>query len=82
MPLTPKEADTLFDDEISFSPELFTKAELKLMRMLCRDRIENRFRLAAKAANDLNLVQLMNIVDDLVRLDELALKINEVTENE
>ena len=82
MPLTPKEADTLFDDEISFSPELFTKAELKLMRMLCRDRIENRFRLAAKAANDLNLVQLKNIVDDLVRLDELALKINEVTENE
>ena len=80
--ITPKEADTLFDDEISFSPELFTKAELKLMRMLCRDRIENRFRLAAKAANDLNLVQLKDIVDDLVRLDELALKINEVTENE
>lgn len=80
--ITPHEADTLFDDEISFSPELFTKAELKLMRMLCRDRIENRFRLAAKAANDLNLVQLKNIVDDLVRLDELALKISEVTEDE
>ena len=82
MTLTPKEADTLFDEEISFSPGLFTKSELKLMRMLCRDRIENRFRLAAKAANDLNLVQLKSIVDDLVRLDELALKISEVTENE
>lgn len=81
-PITDREADTLFDDEISYDSGNFSKSELKLMRMLCRDRIENRFRLAAKAANDLNLVQLKSIVDELVNLDELALKISEVTDNE
>ena len=82
MALTQKEADNLFDQEITYSPDNFNKAELKMMRMLARDRIENRFRLAMKAAEQMNLVQLKSIVDELIKLDELALKISEVTENE
>ena len=80
--LTPKEADTLFDEEISYSPDNFSKSELKMMRMLARDRIENRFRMAMKAAEQMNLVQLKSVVDELVSLDGLALKISEVTEND
>ena len=82
MPLTPKEADTLFDEEISYSPDNFSKSELKMMRMLARDRIENRFQMVIRVANEHNLSTLVDIVNDLVALDELARKISEVTENE
>ena len=82
MPLTPKEADTLFDEEISYSPDNFSKSELKMMRMLARDRIENRFQMVIRVANEHNLGTLVDIVNDLVALDELARKISEVTENE
>ena len=80
--LTPNEADTLFDEEISYSPDNFSKSELKMMRMLARDRIENRFQMVIKVANEHNLSTLVDIVNDLVALDELARKISEVTEND
>ena len=80
--LTPKEADTLFDEEISYSPDNFSKSELKMMRMLARDRIENRFQMVIRVANEHNLSTLVDIVNDLVALDELARKISEVTEND
>ena len=80
MPLTPKEADTLFDEEISYSPDNFNRSELKLMRMLCRDRVENRFRLAVKAAEKMDLAQLKSVTDELVQLDELGTKFLNITE--
>ena len=82
MALTPREADTLFDEEITYPKEGFSKSEIKLMKMLCRDRVESRFRTAAKAANEMNLELLKATVDELVRLDELGEKFMEMMEDE
>ena len=81
MPLTPKEADTLFDEEISYSSDHFTRKEIKTMRMLCRDRAENRFKMAAKAANEMNLSLLVDVVNELMELDELGTKFMEMTDD-
>lgn len=69
-----KELDEMLEEEKPFTPE-----EETLLRMMTRDRIENRFRMAQKAACEMDLKTLRSVTDELCRLDDLAVKLTEGT---
>ena len=53
----------------------FNRTERLMMRQLVTDRVADRFRMAQKAAEKMDIVLLKGCVDELVRLDELAVKL-------
>lgn len=53
----------------------FNRTERLMMRQLVTDRVADRFRMAQKAAEGMDIVLLKSCVDELVRLDELAVKL-------
>ena len=55
----------------------FTQTEKLMMKQLVTDRVADRFRMAQKAAEKMDIVLLKGCVDELVRLDELAAKLDE-----
>ena len=55
----------------------FTQTEKLMMKQLVTDRVADRFRMAQKAAEGMDIVLLKGCVDELVRLDELAAKLGE-----
>ena len=55
----------------------FTQTEKLMMKQLVTDRVADRFRMAQKAAEKMDIVLLKGCVDELVRLDELAAKLGE-----
>ena len=55
----------------------FTQTEKLMMKQLVTDRVADRFRMAQKAAEGMDIVLLKGCVDELVRLDELAAKLSE-----
>ena len=64
-------------EEETYEMEGFTRTEMMMMRMLVRDRIADRFRMAQKASESMDIVLLKGCVDELIRLDELASKLTE-----
>ena len=55
----------------------FTQTEKLMMKQLVTDRVADRFRMAQKAAEGMDIVLLKGCVDELVRLDGLAAKLSE-----
>lgn len=55
----------------------FTQTEKLMMKQLVTDRVTDRFGMAQKAAERMDIVLLKGCVDELVRLDELAQKLDE-----
>lgn len=51
--------------------------ETLMVRQLVSDRVSDRFAMAQKAAEKMDIVLLKGCVDELVRLDELAAKLDE-----
>ena len=68
-----KELDEMLEAEQPFSHE-----ELSLMKRLITDRVEDRFRFAQKMASQMDLQGLSDVTDELIRLDELSLKLREM----
>ena len=68
-----KELDEMLEAEQPFSHE-----ELSLMKRLVTDRVEDRFRFAQKMASQMDLQGLSDVTDELIRLDELSLKLGEM----
>jgi hypothetical protein len=68
-----KELDEMLEAEQPFSHE-----ELSLMKRLITDRVEDRFRFAQKMASQMDLQGLSDVTDELIRLDELSLKLKEM----
>ena len=82
MGLTQKETEELLEMEKGDPLEGFNRTERLMMRQLVTDRVADRFRMAQKAAEKMDIVLLKGCVDELVRLDELAVKLTEETWNE
>ena len=80
MALTQKETDELLNDEYGCPVDIFTRTEMQMMRMLVGDRVQNRFDMAVKASQSFDLQLLKGCVDELIRLDEMAMKINGILE--
>ena len=70
-----EQRELLTAEEDTYDMEGFTYSEILMMRQLVTDRIENRFAYAQKAAERMDIVLLKGCVDELVRLDELAVKL-------
>lgn len=68
-----KELDEMLEAEQPFSHE-----ELSLMKRLITDRVEDRFRFVQKVASQMDLQGLSDVTDELIRLDELSLKLREM----
>lgn len=68
-----KELDAMLEAEKPFSHD-----ELSLMKRLITDRVEDRFRFAQKMASEMDLQGLSDVTDELIRLDELSLKLREM----
>lgn len=79
--MSPKISDTqaqeMLEEERGFCYDCFSLKEMKMMRMLCRDRVENRFQFASKACGERNLVALKGVTEELEDLDELIQKIGD-----
>lgn len=75
MGLTQKETEELLEMETGDPLEGFTRTERLMLRQLVTDRVADRFRMAQKAAEKMDIVLLKGCVDELVRLDELAVKL-------
>lgn len=75
MGLSQKETEELLEMEKGDPLEGFTRTERLMMRQLVTDRVADRFRMAQKAAEKMDIVLLKGCVDELVRLDELAVKL-------
>ena len=75
MGLTQKETEELLEMERGDPLEGFNRTERLMMRQLVTDRVADRFRMAQKAAEKMDIVLLKGCVDELVRLDELAVKL-------
>lgn len=75
MGLTQKETEELLEMEKGDPLEGFNRTEMLMMRQLVTDRVADRFRMAQKAAEKMDIVLLKGCVDELVRLDELAVKL-------
>ena len=71
-----EQRELLTAEEDTYDMEGFTYSEILMMRQLVTDRIENRFAYAQKAAERMDIVLLKGCVDELVRLDELAVKLS------
>lgn len=76
MGLTQKETEELLEMETGDPLEGFTHTEKLMLRQLVGDRVADRFRMAQKAAESMDIVLLKGCVDELVRLDEMAAKLN------
>ena len=76
MGLTPEETKELLEMETGDPLEGFTRTERLMLRQLVGDRVADRFRMAQKAAESMDIVLLKGCVDELVRLDEMAAKLN------
>ena len=77
MGLTQKETEELLEIERQGASvtDGFNRTERLMMRQLVTDRVADRFRMAQKAAEGMDIVLLKGCVDELVRLDELAVKL-------
>lgn len=75
MGLSQKETEELLEMEKGDPLEGFNRTERLMMRQLVTDRVADRFRMAQKAAEKMDIVLLKGCVDELVRLDELAVKL-------
>lgn len=73
--------DLLTAEEDTYDMEGFNRTEMLMMRQLVGDRVADRFRMAQKAAENMDIVLLKGCVDELVRLDEMAAKLSEETWN-
>lgn len=73
--------DLLSIEEETYDMEGFNRTEMLMMRQLVGDRVADRFRMAQKAAENMDIVLLKGCVDELVRLDEMAAKLSEETWN-
>lgn len=70
------------DDDIICDMEGFTYTEIKMIRTLVQDRIENRFQYAAKVASDMNAPTLDAVNSEIQRLVVLKAKLMEETEHD
>lgn len=68
-----KELNAMLEAEKPFSHD-----ELSLMKRLITDRVEERFRYAQKMASEMDLQGLSDVTDELIRLDDLILKLREM----
>lgn len=71
--ISDQEVQKMLEAEQPFSHE-----ELSLMKRLITDRVEDRFRFAQKMASQMDLQGLSDVTDELIRLDELSLKLREM----
>lgn len=69
-------------DEAIYDMEGFTYTEIRMIRSLVQDRIENRFQYAAKAASEMNAKILDSTNTEIQRLIALKQKLMEETEHE
>lgn len=70
------------NDEIVCDLTGFTYSEIKMLRTLVSDRIENRFAYAAKVSAEMNLDILRTITDELNRLAMIKSKLMEEVEDD
>lgn len=70
------------DDDIICDMEGFTYTEIKMIRTLVQDRIENRFQYAVKVASDMNAPTLDAVNTEIQRLVVLKAKLMEETEHD
>lgn len=77
-----KMATTQKNDEIACDLTGFTYSEIKILRTLVSDRIENRFAYAAKVSAEMNLDILRTTTDELNRLAMIKSKLMEEIEDD
>ena len=70
------------DDDYICDMEGFTYTEIKTLRALVQDRIENRFQYATKAASEQNFHLLSAATNEINRLLVLKAKLMEETEHD
>ena len=76
-----EQRELLTVEENTYDMEGFTYTEIKMIRSLVQDRIENRFQYAAKAASEMNAKILDSTNTEIQRLIALKQKLMEETEH-
>ena len=77
-----KKMTTQKNDEITCDLSGFTYSEIKMLRTLVSDRIENRFAYASKVSAEMNLDILRTTTDELNRLALIKEKLMEEVEDD